>query len=74
LWAAVSGYCHGRGVDPALVTSRQEIAAWYHARGNGALRNGWRHAMLGEMLEAFIEGRAGVQLNWTDGTLRAERS
>jgi ribonuclease D len=74
LWATVCGYCHGRGIDPGLVTSRQEIASWYRDRNNGTLREGWRRAMLGEVLEAFIEGRASVQLNWTDGTLRAERS
>jgi len=74
LWATVCGYCHGRGIDPALVTSRQEIASWYHARNNGTLREGWRRAMLGEVLEAFIEGRTSVQLNWADGALRAERS
>ena len=77
LWAAAVAFCLGRAVDPALVATRQDIAAHYRAAAGGAppaesrLAKGWRQVLLGQFLADFMEGRTHVRLDWTDGTLHA---
>lgn len=77
LWSAATCICHGRGVDPALVTSRQEIARVYHQSFNGGvgddlrLMRAWRGELLGSALRRFLAGDAEVKLQWRDGAIRA---
>jgi ribonuclease D len=56
LWASAQAICFARGIDPALVSSRQEIAELRRHLATGGnpidlrLLTGWRHAALGEMI------------------------
>lgn len=78
LWSVVSSFCLGRGIDPAIVSSRQEVAAYYRAATagesviEGRLTQGWRNELLGPLLDDFLAGRAQVELNWTSQGLRAQ--
>jgi ribonuclease D len=78
LWAVAQCICSGKGVDPALVTSRQEAADFLrHLRSgreveNSPLLKGWRREALGEPLLALITREGQVQLNWSDGALRTQ--
>jgi len=62
LWALVCARCHGLGIDPALVTSRRELALWYFERRRGrrvedlALMQDWRFQCVGEALEELLHG------------------
>ena len=76
LWAAAQAICVGNQVDPAVVTSRQEMADFYAAIASGAdlsgLRpmQGWRREALGEPLLELTQGKRPVRLQWSDGSLR----
>jgi ribonuclease D len=75
LYAIASSLCAARSIDPALVTSRQEIGELYHrlisgsAHDNLHLFTGWRRDALGRPLIDFLAGRAGCELAWRDGKL-----
>lgn len=77
LWAAVSSYCLGRGVEPQLVGSRQQLAAYYLASLNGGppadspLVEGWRGELVGDVLQSFLDGKVQLQLQWSDQQLRS---
>ncbi|NLF30649.1 MAG: hypothetical protein GX591_07155 [Planctomycetes bacterium] len=78
LWAAIQAWCFGRSVHPALVTSRQELVTIF-ADGVSAgrlaasrLSQGWRKALLGDVLAAFLDGTTTLTLGW-DGRLTAHR-
>jgi ribonuclease D len=64
LWTAAQALCQGQSIDPAAVTSRQEIGDLHHALRAGKppcdlrLMTGWRRGVLGERLVAL----------WTDRT------
>ena len=76
LWAAAQAICVGNSVDPAVVTSRQEMADFYQAIASKAdlsdsrLMKGWRREALGEPLLKLVEGSLHLNLNWTAGSLR----
>jgi ribonuclease D len=78
LWAAAQVICAGNQVDSAVVTSRQEMADFYHAIAGGAdlsdvrLMKGWRREALGEPLMRLVNGSTRLGLGWTDGSLRLE--
>ncbi len=78
LWAAGQAICAGNSVDPAVVTSRQEMADFYQALAAGAdlsdlcLMKGWRREALGEPLIKLFNGSMKVSLAWTDGSLRLQ--
>ena len=78
LWAAAQCLCIGQSVDPALVTSRQEIGEFYrHVSGRGGDPNdigilkGWRRAALGEPLLKLMRDGGTIAFEWSNGTLRA---
>lgn len=60
LWASSQAHCFNRGIDPALVSSRQEISEFHRRHTTGAtaddmrLLTGWRRAALGEKLLDLI--------------------
>ena len=78
LWAVAQCICTGKGVDPALVTSRQEIADFLRhagsARGveNSPVLKGWRREALGEPLVELMTREGNVNLRWEDGSLLAK--
>jgi hypothetical protein len=70
--------CVGRAIDPAVVTSRQEVGDFYRTLAAGEdpsglrLMNGWRRAALGEPLAKLYQGIEKVRVSWADGALRVE--
>lgn len=76
LWAAAQAICAGNELDPAIVTSRQEMADFYHAivsknsPGDSKLMRGWRREALGGPLLELIGGGATVSLKWDAGSLK----
>jgi len=80
LLSAIQAYCAGRSVDPALVTSRHEVARLYrHLREHTSLPQdhrllrGWRAQLVGRLLADMFRGEGAVRLSWPNGVLRSER-
>ena len=79
LWAAAQALCAGRGIDMAVVASRQEIGEFYqHLNGSGAkvaephrLLSGWRREALGDTLLRLIGGNGKITLQWEKDGLQA---
>jgi len=76
VWAAAQCICIGQAVDPALVTSRQEVGEFVrhvnHGREpkeNGILK-GWRREALGEPLLDLMTREGKVAMTWREGALR----
>jgi ribonuclease D len=79
LWAVAQCICTGKGVDPALVTSRQDVGDLLRQLGsdrvqNSRILNGWRREALGEPLLALLTRGEKVSLNWSEGSLRTIES
>ncbi len=78
LWAAVGAYCHGRGIDPALLTTRGEIIRLRYDFCQGQsleahpVMRGWRGEVLGEFLTAFLQGQTPITLRYREGQLVSE--
>jgi ribonuclease D len=76
LFYAAQCLCAGQGIDPSLVTSRQEIGEFYHIHLSGRIPDdlrilrGWRREALGQRLLALLNGQTPVTLQWIDGTPR----
>jgi ribonuclease D len=66
LWASAQAWCFGRGIDPNLVSNRQEIGDLLRelsARGDGGelrVMRGWRRAALGEKLMEMAANHRGT--------------
>jgi ribonuclease D len=77
LWSAVQCLCAGRSIDPALVTSRQEIGELYRRLSASEspddlrLMRGWRREAAGGWAVDFLAGKANLQLAWSQ-TLHAD--
>jgi ribonuclease D len=75
-WAAAQTICAGRGVDTAVVTSRQECGELYRLLASGGdpsqsrLMTGWRREALGDALVELFRGGKQFQLAWNDGSLK----
>ena len=78
LWAVAQCICTGKGVDPALVTSRQEVSDFLrHARSDrgvdhSPLLKGWRREALGQPLLDLMTRDGKINLSWSEGSLRTE--
>jgi ribonuclease D len=76
VWAAAQCICIGQAIDPALVTSRQEVGEFVRHVNHGrepkesGILKGWRRAALGEPLLDLMTRNGEVKLNWRDGALR----
>ena len=77
LWSAAQAICFGRSIDPAVVTSRQDVGDFLRRYSNGGvegeeskLMRGWRRSALGEPLLAMLRGDRRFTLGWVDGDLR----
>ncbi len=71
--------CAARGIDPALVGSRQDFAEFYHLLQTGAsnddiqtskLFNGWRREAVGQPLLDAVNGKRSFSFKWDGNTLR----
>jgi ribonuclease D len=77
LWATVQAWCHGHGIDPALVTSRNEVVRFHRERKGeipSKLLSGWRGSLLKPLLDQFLSGSAPIQMTWNGSALRARSS
>jgi ribonuclease D len=76
LWSAVEIICSGQSIDPALVTSRQEMSELYRRLTSNQpvddlhLMKGWRREAIGEKLLALYRGEREFTLRWSEGSLR----
>ncbi len=79
LWSAAQCICAGRGIDPALVSSRQEFGEFYQRARDGTpmegcrLFRGWRREALGEPLLELMKGRRAFDVRWSEDALRVDR-
>ena len=77
LWVAAQAICLGQQVNPALVTSQNEIAALarlVHRKkplDGHPLMRGWHKDCLGEKLAAFVRGELHVDLTMQAEVLKA---
>jgi ribonuclease D len=77
LWSAVQAYSHGQGIDPALASSRQEIARLlrHHRKGEpfppSRILQGWRREFVGDFLRDFLSGQSQFNLDWKQGVLKS---
>ena len=73
LFYAAQCLCAGQGIDPNLLTSRQEIGEFYRIHSSGQtpedlrILRGWRRQAVGERLLALLRGQTPVTLQWIDG-------
>jgi ribonuclease D len=73
LWAVVECLCFARGIDPSLVTSRQEITQLLHQRQTGGegghlrLTAGWRKKAIGDEIIRLLSEPAGFTVAARDG-------
>ncbi|MHC5004165.1 MAG: ribonuclease D, partial [Planctomycetota bacterium] len=70
LFSIVGGYCRGRGIDPALVMTRTEIASLYRevARKRSLddmrVMQGWRGELLRGIVLPFLSGELDITFRW----------
>jgi ribonuclease D len=78
LWVSAQVICLGQQVNPALVTTQNEIAAVARLVEKGKpfdqqpIMQGWQRACLGEKLGAFIRGELRIDLGMRELTMLAE--
>ncbi len=76
LWASAQCLAYGRGIDPALLTNRQEIGEFFRlVQGGGdtsesRLMQRWRREAIGEQLAQMITGESQFTLKWAGGILQ----
>lgn len=74
LWIALNALCHGKGIAPALVTSRQEISRCCETLLNDQLpedhnlNSGWRRELITQPLQAMTNGKP-LELLWQNDQL-----
>lgn len=75
VWSLAQTLCLGRGLDPGLVTSRQDVTDVYRKLRRGrdvadeGLLNGWRAEALGNDLRALADGAFDARASWRKGRL-----
>ena len=69
--------CAGRSIDPALISSRQEVGEVYRAVAAGSpppadakLLTGWRREAAGQALLDVMAGRLTLTARWAGDALR----
>ena len=76
VWAMAQALCIGKSIDPALVTSRQEIGDFFrhlasgHDTSQSPIMKGWRREALGQPLTDLLTKSGTVSLAWDQGQLR----
>ncbi len=72
LFATMQCLASGKSIDPALVTSRQELGELYRCLSTNQslekipLMTGWRKNAVGKELLDLVDGKATMQVNWTE--------
>jgi ribonuclease D len=75
LWGAAQVLCAGRGTDPAIVLSRQDLSDFYRAMiekqdmSQLKLMRGWRRELLGEPLLKLCQQKLGANIRWAEAGL-----
>ena len=75
LWVALNALCHGKGIAPALVTSRQEISRCCQDMlsdqlpEDHSMNNGWRKTLITQPLQAMTSGKP-LELVWEQDALK----
>jgi ribonuclease D len=75
VWAAAQAICAARGIDPALVGSRQDLTDFFIGLKSGRpaaehkLMKGWRFEALGGPLLDLYAGKAAFGFAWVGGRL-----
>ena len=78
IWAVAQCICIGKSLDPALVTSRQEIADFEHrlAADKGfeqsPIMKGWRRETLGQPLLDLLTRDGKLAMDWANDSLRIQ--
>jgi ribonuclease D len=76
IWAVAQCICLGQGIDPALATSRSDLAEFYRAAvadalpEDHALLQGWRKRLLADPLLEFMRSQSPLTLEWTNRSLQ----
>lgn len=78
LWGLIQCLSAGRGIDPALITSRQEVGQLARALRAGRptedfrLMKGWRREAVGEALLKMVRENQGAAMRWEKGRLQSD--
>ena len=74
IWAIAQALCAGRGIDMAVIGSRQEMNDLYLQLVSGSpkasasrLLQGWRAQALGDALKALLASECQANLSWRSG-------
>jgi len=80
LWAAAQAICLSRGIDTAVVTSRQDIGeldrlfADDEPVAQHAIMQGWRAEAMGNQLLELMREKSRVAIRWSNGRLKRDDS
>ena len=79
LWSSITSIALARGIAPALLCSRNQIAGWFLAQsGNRPMTPpdlpGWRGEFMKQELGAFLSGERTLQLAWQNDRLIVDAS
>ena len=72
-WAVIQSICLGQGIDPALVTSRQDVSdffrAWQSKQPTDTVRmmRGWRLKAVGQKVLDVLGGKSRLSVHWDGG-------
>jgi ribonuclease D len=76
LYAVIQTLCIGHGIDPALVTSRQEVSDFHRHLSAGAeapkrITTGWRKQLIADPVTNLYNSSGKITLDWQSNRLRA---
>lgn len=77
-WAVLQSYCHARGLHPALVATRAQVLAQYHALVNpqaappDRLASGWRAELLNELMAQLNAPSNGLHFTFKDNRVELD--
>jgi ribonuclease D len=74
IMAWVAQLARDERIDPALLATRSDVAAFLRGDPAARLARGWRENMLAGPITALVEGRAGLAFNGQGGLVLEERS
>jgi ribonuclease D len=72
--AWVSQLARDLEIDTSLVATRADIESFLAGEEDGRLRRGWRHDLVGERIEALVNGQAALAFNGHGGLVLERRS
>ena len=78
LWSLTSVLARSRGIDPGLIGSRKDVVQWWFHRTApertpaSVIDAGWRHEVIGSVLDAFVKGQEVAGFRWKEGRLRGD--